>query len=458
VEGRKPVNGLGEVPSRFKCNASGCKKSFSCLDFLQSYTVWAEEKRKKRAPPSPDRVTNMLPEKEKRTKMNPPAEISDEAFDLFTQPDNAAPPTNMKSSMTTAPLVPAAPLIPSAPLVSAAPMVPATLPRDLADALRHLTASSIRLTEQLSDLSNTTSDLMDELKAHRKTITSLESRLTRLESAPSSTNVTPTGTPSRRSLTPINIPVVIPTNSENLVPGGNPHNSSNLSFARAVAASQSEARSKGFEALKCLHKRNDPNSRPPPSTETAAVYVTGFQWQKLRSIRDALYQARFQFRRIHRTSWIGRTIVEFILSADYKTQFCNEITAAGYNVITLDPTTNPRATNAETALYAKKSFCVRAVKTVLNTSSEMVKKHFTTLVKNGDATLQQIYEEEMNLALETRAADIRALTSRLDSVDLSATERAELLTEITRLDPSYTHVPTDPDTIMVVTNDGDDCN
>ena len=192
-----------------------------------------------------------------------------------------------------------------------------------------------------------------------------------------------------------------------------------------------ESRSQGIASLKRLHQRHQP--RPPVSDATSAVYVTGFQWQKLRAIRQALFEARFQFRRIHKVSWIGRTIIGVILATDYKTQFSTEIAAIGYKIVTIDPTKNSKATDPETALHAKRCFVVRAVRTILSTYSSIVKSHFTSLIDNGDQDIKNIFQEEMAVALRARDESIAAIVNQLKS---ETRHDPELISELEKLDPS----------------------
>jgi len=416
-ESNKNLTGIGSVPTRFKCNASSCNNSFSAIDLLIKFSSWCPDPKE-----HAHEETNVAsgPKRQKTGK-----DLS-ESDDLFTQPPQSSTP----EAITFQPF-------------------PSNFPPELIDALHKIAESNTVLAKQVGSISNVTETLLSRLEKQQSVISSLEQRLSRLESTPSSIQITPVTTPHSSPAPSINASVTNPPA---------PTTAAHISYARAVTSIQSLPRSQGIEALRKLHRYNDRSSQPAPSSATAAVYVSGFQWQKIMTIRSALFEARFQMRRIHKISWIGKTIIEVVLSDDYKTQFSSEMTAAGYTIITLDPTHNPRAANQEAALHAKKCFVVRAVRTILNTRSEIVKRHFNDLVAKGDIELQNLFQAEMNIALATRKENVETIVHRLLNEDLSLPDRNELVAELKYLDPNNRLLHEASDEMAVTPEEGDGLN
>jgi len=415
IENTKSHAGLGSVPSRFKCNSQDCRNSFSALEFLIKFSSWNPDLSER------GRTETNVSSSQKRPKIS--SAYPSESQDLFTQP-------TIQSS--------------AQPPVSSSPASSTT--NDIQQLLTQLLTTTNHLAAKITTLTDSHDNIAQQFQHQQSLISSLESRMSHLESTHSSTPSTPLTSPTLSPPHTVNVTITKPLA---------PTTESNISYAQAVASINTEIRSQGIAALRQLHRYNDPSSRPPPSKETAAIYIAGFQWQKIRMIRDALFDARFQLRRVHKISWIGKTIIEVILSSDYKTQFANEITAAGYKVISLDPTNNPRAPNQEGALLAKQRFAVRAVKTILSTRSELVEKHFRDLVAKSDDVLKEIFAKEMNIALETRKENIETLVGRLEHEDLNDSERQELVAELRSLSPNHPLFQSASDEMAVAPGEGD---
>ena len=146
-------------------------------------------------------------------------------------------------------------------------------------------------------------------------------------------------------------------------------------------------------------------------SETSAVYIGGFAFQKLRNIWAALKEARFQVSRIVEIQWIGKTVLEFIVAQDYELQFVSELkTTNTYRVLNFDPTSNTRATSKEQAETAMRSFAVRCAKNVISGRDGPLRDHFTNLAEkaaHSNEQLKAILEIEFSRARAAREAEIQ---------------------------------------------------
>ena len=156
------------------------------------------------------------------------------------------------------------------------------------------------------------------------------------------------------------------------------------------------SRRDGIKILKTLCAPRKP--APKAKEEVTAIYVTGIKWERIKVIWSSLYAARFHLRKIHKISWIGRTVVEMICDVKYKSTLSSELEEIGYKVIEFNPVNNPRITNVAQQQQIKKNFVARAVKGILTSRSSQVKHYFTALIQKSDDSTKSLFEIEMAAA------------------------------------------------------------
>lgn len=85
------------------------------------------------------------------------------------------------------------------------------------------------------------------------------------------------------------------------------------------------------EALAVVRLFAPKPARPPYQAEEEyayrTVYVKGFAWEPISTIRKALYSLRFFRSRIRNLSWLGHYVLEVVVDADYYLKFQDQVRA-----------------------------------------------------------------------------------------------------------------------------------
>jgi hypothetical protein len=159
-------------------------------------------------------------------------------------------------------------------------------------------------------------------------------------------------------------------------------------------------------------------ARTAPQTETQSIYIGGFEYVKLREIWRALYTAKFQVSRIVNIQWIGRTVLDIVVTSDYHLQFVSELTLnRKFRILSFNPSCNLTENSQEANENAMQKFSIRCIKNILNKSnSPLCINHFKTLSEKYcqmNPELNKIFSQEWNKANENLHNQIESLVSRI---------------------------------------------
>jgi len=160
--------------------------------------------------------------------------------------------------------------------------------------------------------------------------------------------------------------------------------------------------------------------RTNQTTDTKSIYVGGFDFVKLRVIWNALYEAKFQISRIVSIQWIGRTVLDIVVASDYHLQFVFELTLnKKFRILNFNPSYNAKATSPEANETAMRTFSIRCIKNILNTSnSPLCIKHFKSLSEQycrDNQELNTIFTQEWAKAKEAISIQTQELVDKIST-------------------------------------------
>jgi hypothetical protein len=211
--------------------------------------------------------------------------------------------------------------------------------------------------------------------------------------------------------------------------------------AKAITSVSSENRKSGISALTDLATKRTFSRRP--ITETKALYIGGFSFQKLSNVWNAMRKARFQTSRIVEIQWIGKTVLEFIVAQDYALQFSSEMEATkSFRILDFNPASNTRATSEAQAETTMRCFAVRCAKNIVFGNTPIVKEHFNRVADKAarsNPKLKEFLDAELQRASEARESEIAELEAMLSVVDTEITEEQfKMANRLQILDPLNT--------------------
>ena len=240
-----------------------------------------------------------------------------------------------------------------------------------------------------------------------------------------STNNNPTNNFSTTHTTTSNTNNTNNTNTNNTLPSwatiAKSSQNTNSSLANAKAR-ENLIKQKRTKLISNLSKLAKP--RLNSQTETKSIYVGGFDFVKLRVIWKALYEAKFQTSRIVNIQWIGRTVVDIVVTSDYHLQFVSELSQnRQFRILNFNPSYNSKAISPEANETAMRKFSIRCIKNILNTSnSTMCINHFKSLADQycrGNPDLSKIFDEEWNRAQEALSTQTQLRSDKISNdIDL----------------------------------------
>ena len=409
-----PASGLGNLHTRFKCSAYKCNKSAGAIGLLKAYLQSIKNKRPRTESPSPTSTV---------TQENLRMDWNDFPMDL----DNDA--------STEADFLPAAPETPAQSLetqhspgnaqVDSSNQILSMLTSFRRETIDNQIRQSNRMTE-LIDLVATLTTKNQELESK---LAALTTRIANLED----TYVTTPPQPLSPSLSsPQPVAQVVKTTWASVAAA------SPVARQKAIENSQLSHRQEGFTALKdLLRKRAVPTAA---DVKTSVVYVAGFEFAKYGILWKALRSARFQTSRIFSMQWIGKSILECVVAADYKVQFSAEIEVAGCKIRDFDASKNVNAVSAEQVSLSKRNFIVRCIKNILFARNEIARNHFKKVADAAcaaDEEHRSIFENEFAVAKQAKISMIQDLVEKIQSGDLEIQEYHKCLKELTDLDPQH---------------------
>jgi hypothetical protein len=198
-------------------------------------------------------------------------------------------------------------------------------------------------------------------------------------------------------------------------------------------------RLEGFQALTLLtcKTKRVPQKRKLEIGKTKALYFSGFEFQKLSTIWNALKKAWFKTSLIASIQWVGKTVLEFIIATDYEDEFSSELTSnkkLNFKIIKFDPTQNLKATTLEQSEYAMKAFVVRCVKNIFLSSNLVARHHFELLAEkscNLNPNLKSIFDVEFLQCKNELEKETTDLINKLSQ--LGAEDDSDYLISIQRL-------------------------
>jgi hypothetical protein len=106
-----------------------------------------------------------------------------------------------------------------------------------------------------------------------------------------------------------------------------------------------------------------------------AVYITGFAWEPVKRIREALYALRFQRSRIRNICWLGHYLLEVVVDADYHHKFLDQVSAVPG--LKLQADFSVTGSGAQDQEHAVDRFLARASKIAQTTKVGAVREFFT---------------------------------------------------------------------------------
>jgi hypothetical protein len=405
------ASGLGEIHTRFKCSAKNCNKTFSVKDFLVAYLTMKKNSvalgkraREPTASPTPIKVAKDT--------------LDWSEMDIDT--DNTPTPFFATQSSS----------VPLENDVSNAAILDM-----LTDFRRDTLIMQSKQQTKFDSVFNLLDKVVNKNIELEKKLEQLHDRLIALEGRE------PTVSPPQLSLPPSNV-MSLPSNPSSVTWAAVASLPPQVAVQKATENSQSMSRSNGFIALKNLVKKRTSRTRNDLE-DTSVVNITGFEFQKYGPIWKALRAAKFQTSRIHNMQWIGKTVLEFVVSADYKTQFSAEIEVAGFKVRDFDCSKNVNAVTPQQATLAKTSFVIRVVKNILFHSNMAVRGHFQKVADAAcaaDEETADIYQKEFDKASAVRNDKIATLIDSLVMSELSDEDYAKQIMELCELDSNHSLV------------------
>lgn len=106
-----------------------------------------------------------------------------------------------------------------------------------------------------------------------------------------------------------------------------------------------------------------------------AVYITGFAWEPVKRIREALYALRFQRSRIRNICWLGHYLLEVVVDAEYHHKFVDQVSAVPG--LKLHADFSVTGSGAQDQEHAVDRFLARASKIAQTTKVGVVREFFT---------------------------------------------------------------------------------
>ena len=451
-----PASSLGKIYNRFKCSshAYGCKQSFSPVAMLTIYQEGMEFLNQ------PSTQASSL----KRSRsLSPPI--------LTQQPSTTATSATSSATSPCMNVTPACDSITSASHIAKRPNPelepPSSLSqestishkldtltdlfeRSLAQSNDRYERSTYNFEKVISTLENVTEKnlaLEKEIQLLTSKLIEIEAKVCTLETTLPATHVIPPAlSPSAqapfRAQNPSDSSLSRPSTTTSIFPA--PAESTPTTWA-AVAASDNllrqkaknsinnEQRVQGITALKTLALTKE-KSR---TNLTTALYVGGFEFQKLSLIWKALRAARFQISRIVEIQWIGKTVLEIVVASDYHTQFASELIATNsFRILKFDPSSHSKAISTAQSETAMRCFAIRIVKNSLFGRTDASKNHFQRVGREAslkNPQLKAIISEEWNRGLATKNAEIISLETTLQNFQNSSPATDDVIATAERL-------------------------
>jgi len=213
-----------------------------------------------------------------------------------------------------------------------------------------------------------------------------------------------------------------------------------LAKEKAFASTTSDLRRDGLKTLRSLIKPQTA-SRPKQVKDeaTTAIYIAGFEFIKYKQIWSALREAKFQVSRIHNIQWIGKTILEFVVSSNYRAQFSSEMKVIGFKVKDFDPSVNKKASTPAECKMAKQAFVTRCVKNILYSKSPLTREFFKVAISKAcsDAETKEIYDIEFSRGITTKQVSIASIVNILTNGNLDKATYAGHIKELEGLDAAH---------------------
>lgn len=213
-----------------------------------------------------------------------------------------------------------------------------------------------------------------------------------------------------------------------------------LAKEKAFASTTSDQRRDGLKTLRSLIKPQTV-SRPKQIKDeaTTAIYIAGFEFIKYKQIWNALREAKFQVSRIHNIQWIGKTILEFVVSSNYRAQFSSEMKVIGFKIKEFDPSVNKKASTPAECKMAKQAFVTRCVKNILYSKSPLTREFFKVAISKAcsDAETKEIYDIEFSRGVMTKQVSIASIVDILTSGNLDKATYAGHIKDLEGLDASH---------------------
>lgn len=457
-----PAAGLGPMYIRFRCGAQNCKTSFSPVEFLKNYHKATQTTLGKRLRTQSPHTTQELPENWNDMPLNDDLDIghlidgsrsdvepvgplssqdillTQDSLPIFTQSNLITNSTNDSQNILT-----------YLTLIASKQEALVTLVSSLTSTITDLTEKNQKLSEKLIATDNALNLLKTTLNSSKFSNSLPNVGTSNVNAIPSSSNGQPAA------------PDVIELSWANIA--AQPA-APVLRRERAFANIQQDSRRSGLMDLKKLVK--PPQKRVKSADEaTSAVYIAGFEFKRYREIWKALRAARFQVSRIHNIQWIGKTILEVIVSSNYRSQFTSEMEVVGFRIVNFDPSKNMKATSTESLTQSKTAFTVRCVKNILFSRSISTKRYFQELINktcDSDQETKKIYDHELAIGLAAKENAITTIVNSLTAGKLSDEEYSDGIAELRNLDFEHILVveflkkrKNDQDVIMDMDNTAD---
>lgn len=67
------------------------------------------------------------------------------------------------------------------------------------------------------------------------------------------------------------------------------------------------------------------------SEEVAKVYISGLPYERLKELKEKLFKLRFRLSLIHNISYLGRSVVEFLVNGTYRNAFVERMKTLGFS-------------------------------------------------------------------------------------------------------------------------------
>jgi hypothetical protein len=288
-----------------------------------------------------------------------------------------------------------------------------------------------QLEERIGNLQSRLKETEEKLAAHEATLTN----------SSVSNRIDTTTSPSISVAPATDLPSTTVENQPSwaMIAKSSPIDRHHLALQKAKITVSRPERHDGFQALALLKRKT---KRLPPKRrleigKTKAIYFSGFEFQKLSIIWNALKKAWFKTSLIASIQWIGKTVLEFVIATDYEDEFSSELTSNkdfNFKIIKFDPTQNSKATTLEESEYAMKAFVVRCVKNIFLSRNLATRRHFEILAEkscNLNPKLKSIYDVEYLQCKNEIKNETTDLINKLSQ--LGAEEESDYVTSIQRL-------------------------